>query len=341
MPIDFHAHWIPQGLADALRVRTAPPLLKSGPNGVEFFDCGFVSLPMPAGFDDMSIRLAEMDRHGITHGVLSLTTFYGVDTLPAPEAVPLCRAFNDAVASACREHHERFTGLAALPIADMHAALAEFERAIALPGMIGAMLPGDGFLSLKRAERFRPFFAAADRRHAVILVHYGRLPGDAEAPRIDASDNSQVRYGTLDMQARLSSNMITFCFTDFLATYPNVTVLSHNLGGNIAYELERMDHRTLMDLPAGTELPSKRFRGVRMLVDCNSFGARGIERAVEVFGADKIVLGTDGTEFGMKWSRDAIAQARITPAEKHAILDGNAEAVLARARARAGLAAAA
>ena len=138
--------------------------------------------------------------------------------------------------------------------------LAEFERTMALPGMVGAMLAGDGFLSLKRAERFRPILEAADRYGAIMLVHYGKIANDPEPIKVDSSDNGHPRVGTLDMQARLSQNMITFCLTDFLKSFPNVTVLSHNLGGNIPFEIERMDHRTMIDLPPGTELPSKKFR---------------------------------------------------------------------------------
>ena len=33
--------------------------------------------------------------------VLSLTTVYGIEQLPPAEALPLCQAFNDAVAKAC------------------------------------------------------------------------------------------------------------------------------------------------------------------------------------------------------------------------------------------------
>ena len=64
------------------------------------------------------------------------------------------------------------------------------------------------------------------------------------------------------------------------------------------------------------------------MVDCNSLGARSIERADDVHGAHRIVLGTDGTAFGMKWSADAIAEARIPEADKHAIVHGNAARVL-------------
>jgi predicted TIM-barrel fold metal-dependent hydrolase len=195
--------------------------------------------------------------------------------------------------------------------------------------MIGAVLPGDGFLSKKRAEKFAPLFEAANRRNAVFLVHYGKLPDDPEAPKVDASDNARDRYGTLDMQSRLSSNMVTFCMTDFLKPYPNVTVMSHNLGGNIPFEIDRMDHRTMCDRP-GEELPSRRVKAASILVDCNSLSGRAIELAVQVYGADKIVFGSDGTDFGMDWTQKAIAEARITEAEKRAIREENARRILAR-----------
>ncbi|HTW88351.1 MAG TPA: amidohydrolase family protein [Candidatus Binataceae bacterium] len=331
MAIDMHAHWIPKALSDVLRKRTERPKIGLTSDGQEFIDCELPSLRVPKGFDDLATRLADMERNGITHGVLSLSTVYGVEGLPLGESIALCRLYNDSISAACATHPERFSGLAALPGADLEAMRAELERALELPGMVGALLPGDGFLSVQRAERFRPLFEAAERHRSILLIHYGRLFDDPDAPRADTSDNAHARIGTLDMQARLSSNMITFCLSDFLADYPNVTVLSHNLGGNLPFEVERLDHRILVDRP-GDELPSRRIRAARVLVDCNSFGARAIERAVEVYGADRIVLGSDGTDFGMKWSRDAIAGARITEAEKQAILDGNAASALARVK---------
>ena len=164
----------------------------------------------------------------------------------------------------------------------------------------------------------------------MFLVHYGKIADDPDAPKIDKSDNPHSRIGTLDMQARISQNMITFCMTDFLKDYPNVTVLSHNLGGNIPFEIERLDHRSMLDRPQD-ELPSKRIREAKVLVDCNSLGARSIEMAMEIYGADRIVYGSDGTGFGMNWTNKAIAEARIGDEAKQAILYGNAERALGKA----------
>ena len=285
--------------------------------------------PVPAedALDTIEERLAMMDRHGIARGVLSLTPVMGVESLPIEDALPIARAVNDAAAEACAAHPDRFSALATLPVADIDAAAEEFDRVLCLPGIVGGLLPSDGFLSVQRAEKFRPLLDVAERHHAVVMVHYGNIADDPERPRPDLSDTKDLRIGTLDMQARLSSNMITFCMTDFLDDYPNVTVMSHNLGGNIPFEVERLDHRNLVD-HSDRPLPSISIRDSSVMVDCNSLGASSIERAVDVYGAHRIVLGTDGTDFGMKWSLDAIAESKLAQSDKEAILHGNAAAVL-------------
>lgn len=338
MAIDLHFHWGPKAFADVLRQRTSKPMIRRGDDGAEYFDSNFSSTRLPADFDDVNTRLAEMDKNGVARAVLSISPVTGIEALPLQESLPLAQAYNNAASDVCAAHPNRFSAFAILPVGNMTAAVAEFERVMDMPGMIGAVLPGDGFLSKKRAERFAPLFAAADRRGAIFLVHYGKLPDDPESPKIDASDNPHARYGTLDMQSRLSSNMLTFCMTDFLKPYPNVTVMSHNLGGNIPFEIDRMDHRTMCDRP-GEELPSIRVKTAPVMVDCNSLSARAIELAVQVYGADKIVFGSDGTDFGMEWTQNAIADARLSDAERRAILQGNAERILAQVNSRVAAAA--
>jgi predicted TIM-barrel fold metal-dependent hydrolase len=186
----------------------------------------------------------------------------------------------------------------------------------------------------------RPLLEVANRHHAVLFIHNGPRPGDA-CPKVSGdTDNARRRNGTLDMQASLSSVMVTLCMTDMLADYPDTTVVVHNLGGNIPFEIERMDHRCLLDTPE-EELPSSRFRKAKVYVDCNSFGAHSIEAAVRLYGAERIVCGTDGTEFGCDWTRKALAEAEIGDAAREQILHGNAAAMLARVTAAQGVRAAA
>ena len=87
--------------------------------------------------------------------------------------------------------------------------------------------------------------------------------------------------------------------------------------------------RCLLDTP-DEELPSSRFRKAKVYVDCNSFGPHAIEAAVRLYGAERIVCGTDGTEFGVDWTRKALAEAEIGEVAREQILHHNAAVLLAR-----------
>jgi predicted TIM-barrel fold metal-dependent hydrolase len=328
--IDMHAHWKPAEVADALRARTKEPRIGRDQDGVEVLMSRMGAQPLTSAFDDAETHLAQMDRLGVEKSVLSLLgTFCWIESQAPEVSGPLCRRVNDEFSAICQQHPGRFSAFAALPLTDMEAAAAELERALGLPGMIGAQLPGNYFLTRKDAEAVRPLLEVANRHRAVFLIHHGPRPGDAYPKVAGDTDNARRRNGTLDMQASLSSVMVTLCLTDILADYPEVSVQVHNLGGNIPFEIERMDHRSLLDTP-DEELPSSRFRNAKVYVDCNSFGPRAIEAAVALYGAERIVCGTDGSAFGVDWTRKALVDARIGEAAREQILHGNAAAMMAR-----------
>jgi predicted TIM-barrel fold metal-dependent hydrolase len=329
--IDMHAHWKPAEIADALRARSREPRIVRNQDGVEVLKAPRMGeTPLDQAFDDVEFHLGRMDRQGVEVSVLSLLgSFCWIEAQPVEVAVPLCQRVNDGFSAICQEHQGRFAAFAALPLTDMSAAVAELERAMGLPGVIGAQLPGNFFLTRTDAEAARPLLEVANRHRSVLLIHHGPRPGDA-FPKVGGdTDNARRRNGTLDMQASLSSVMVTLCLTDVLAAYPDVTMVVHNLGGNIPYEVERMDHRSMLDTPE-EELPSSRFRRAKVYVDCNSFGPRAIEAAVALYGAERIVCGTDGSAFGVDWTRKALAEAAIGEEAREAILHRNAAAMMAR-----------
>src|SRR4051812_9770729 len=328
--IDMHAHWRPAELADALRERTREPRIVRNPDGIEVLKTRMGEEPLSSAFDDVDTYLARMDRQGVSMSVLSLLgTACWIESQPLEVSIPLCRLVNDSLSRICQQHAGRFTAHAALPLVDISAAAAELDRSLGLPGMVGAQLPANGFLTGKAAEKMRPLLEVANRHRAFIFIHHGPLPGDAFPKIAGDTDNARRRNGTLDMQASLSSAMVTFCLTDFLAPYPDATIYLHNLGGNIPFEVERMDHRCLLDTPK-EELPSARFRRSKVCVDCNSFGPRAIEAGVRLYGPERIVCGTDGTEFGVNWTLKAIADAEISEEARECIRHRNAGAMLAR-----------
>jgi predicted TIM-barrel fold metal-dependent hydrolase len=328
--IDMHTHWRPAEVADALRARSREPRILRNQDGAEVLKSRMGDEPLATAFDDVAFHLGRMDRQGVETSVLSvLGSFCWIESQPVDVSGPLCRSVNDGFSAICAEHPGRFAAFAALPLTDMSAAASELERALGLPGVIGAQLPGNFFLTRADAEAVRPLLEVANRHRAMLLIHHGPRPGDAFPKVAGSTDNARRRNGTLDMQASLSSVMVTLCLTDVLAEYPDVTVVVHNLGGNIPYEVERMDHRSLLDTPE-EELPSSRFRKAKVYVDCNSFGPRAIEAAVSLYGAERIVCGTDGSAFGVDWTRKALEDARIGQDERELILRRNAAAMMER-----------
>lgn len=330
MSIDMHAHWIPETLADALRARSELPYIRNGDDGGEDVHVPRGPVAIRPGHADTGKRVSDSAGYGVEKQVLSTSGTFSdvVQCAPPDEAAELAQIFNDGLAAACRDHPGVLFGVAALPCADMAAAVAEFERVIGTPGIIGALLPGNGLLTQARAQAFQPVFVAVQKHGSHIMIHSGNRYEDFADHWAEQPDNANVRRGTLDMQAKLSSIMVTLCLTDFLDPYPDVTVQVHNLGGNIPYEIERMDHLSL-DRDPDTPPPSTRLD--RVVVDCNSFSAPALELAVDVYGAERIMMGTDGSNFGVEWSLRAIAEADIGEAARESIRSGNAQRLIAAA----------
>src|SRR5207302_9127010 len=144
MMIDMHAHWRPAEVADALRAGSREPRIVRNPDGAEVLKSGRMGeAPLADAFDDVDFHLARMDRQGVEVSVLSLLgSFNWIESQPADVSGPLCRIVNDGLSAICQEHSPRFAAYAALPLTDISAAAAELERALGLPGMIGAQIPG-------------------------------------------------------------------------------------------------------------------------------------------------------------------------------------------------------
>ena len=326
MIVDWHVHWLPPALADALRARRQPPRIVSGPEGerIEFYR---EMLPVTPDLIETGRRLAFMERHGVSREILSLPGLFGVDSLPTAQAAPLVRLFNDALAGLMAAHPSQFSGLAALPLADPAAAMEELARAMAQPGFTGLILPADGFLTRRDAEAWAPLLEAANAHRAHVFIHPGPVPAAAASATPDYGDNANLRHIVLDVQARLSAVTVTLTLTDFLDSFPDITVQVANLGGSVPMMVERMDHVSARRTP-DAPLPSSRLG--RIFVDTSSFGPRAIALAAATFGAGRVLLGTDHPIFDAARTLDAIRTSGLPEADIAGILGGNGRALLDR-----------
>lgn len=299
--IDFHCHWVPPALADALRARSAPPMIRVA-DGVERIIVYRELLPLLDDLIDMDRRIAFMDANSVDVQVLSFPGLFGVDSLPADEAAPLLELFNDALAAEIPARSGRLAGMAALPIADMDLCIQELRKGMNERGFVGAILPANGFVTQQQAAYFEPLLAEANTLGAHLFIHPGPMPG-ATAGGGNDEDNAPLRHIVLNVQALLSEVTMTVTMTDLLDPYPNVTVQVANLGGTMPFIIERLDHVVEQRQP-DAPLPSSRMN--RVYVDTSSFDTQGIEAAARVFGPDRVLFGSDCPIFSTERIQNAM-----------------------------------
>jgi predicted TIM-barrel fold metal-dependent hydrolase len=135
--------------------------------------------------------LRMLDAAGIRRGVvLSMAYTFADERKHVPDPDRRVREENDWTAGQIARSHGRLKGFCSInPLRD--AALAEFERCSRLPGMLGLKLHfGNSGVDLRdpaHRARVERMFAAANARHAAIVVHMRSrttLPYGAEFGRL-------------------------------------------------------------------------------------------------------------------------------------------------------------
>jgi predicted TIM-barrel fold metal-dependent hydrolase len=116
----------------------------------------------------------------------------------------------------------------------------------------------------------------------------------------------RMREGVTGIQNGLTEAAITLEFSGLLNAYPGVVVQVANLGGALAYYQGRWAHTEQRLFP---DRPSWDGRLQRILVDTGSLGAKAISFAAEVYGADRLLFGTDAPIYSQAQGADAFRAA--------------------------------
>ena len=220
------------------------------------------------------------------------------------------------------EAHDQYYGLGAIPIAaGGEEAAAEFERCLDI-GLHGG---GVDETDVEFTDpEFEPVFEVADRTGAPIFVHVPLLPN------VDYRLNA-----TLGREYELQKSICKLVHSGVLDSYPNLNLVYHHLGGNIAAMMGRIHlHADAGRWPLqDTMKPFPEFKAQledRIYVDtCGFFGYHApIRVALEEFPATQLLFGTD-----YPWEprdpeelaqlADSIAEAATQEAAER-ILGGNA-----------------
>lgn len=330
MAIDFHAHYIAPKLMEMLEARERDPRITHNSDGSSLYHMPVSTLPYSSLYYDMAERIEYLDHIGMEKQVISLPGLLGIDYLPIEQSLLMIKASNDDLAIQCERFPNRIYGLAALPLADPVEMLNELKRCVEEYGMLGAILPNNAFLSLEHANKYKPLYEYANERRLHMFIHPGwradEFPVLDTRPK-DDPDELLIARGALGVQHSVSLALITLLYTNFLDQFPNTTTHIANLGGTFPMVVERMYHTVEARFPNAKMPPSRK---ENLFFDTSSLGPRAIELAVEIYGSDKIIIGTDTPIFSAETALRVIDETKLGVDKKQQILRENAHKLLSR-----------
>jgi aminocarboxymuconate-semialdehyde decarboxylase len=171
---------------------------------------------------------------------------------------------------------------------------------------------------------FKPLLAELDRRHAVLYVH--PVGCGAGSPLIVESHLTWMVGAPVEDTVSIMQMILA----GIPSRYPHMKIINSHLGGALPMILQRADNQYGWAAPDSPEKPSTAAR--RMWYDTVGHGhPPALRAAVDSFGADRLLLGTDFPYESGDVFRTAVTyieQSGLDPEQARQILDGNALGVL-------------
>lgn len=229
--------------------------------------------------------LEQLEKSGIDRAVVSIPPPFFRQDLDAEETAEWVRAVNDGLAKVAAAEEE-FLPLAYLPLEHPELAIAEQRRLREQDGWVGYCASAGGRSVSLADPALAPLWRALDEDAALLLLHPGTSP--------DERLEEFYLHNLLGNPVETAIAAAQLVFGDVLPTHPRMRVLLVHCGGCVPDLVPRWDHGVATDragLKPLTEPPSTAVR--RFFVDCLVHDPGAIDRAIEVFGEDKIVLGSD------------------------------------------------
>ena len=199
----------------------------------------------PGGFDPRT-RLGVLDAEGIDAAVLYPGLALSLPAIHDPElAVASCRIYNDWIAEFCAADRRRLFGVAALPLQDPAAAVAEARRAVRELGLRGVFCrpnPLNGTFRQLHDEAFEPVWAALEELDVPLAFHPAGL---WDMPGTSRSMAGLMAPGTHHAVILFFDNYMTLAnlvYGGVLERHPRLRVGVLECGGGwIAHWMDRLD----------------------------------------------------------------------------------------------------
>jgi aminocarboxymuconate-semialdehyde decarboxylase len=234
---------------------------------------------------DAAVRLRECDEAGVDVQVIStVPVMFGYQR----QGDDLARFLNDHLASLCRGYPQRFIGLGTLPMQSPDLAVKELERCMGDLGLAGVQIGSHvNDWNLSDPALF-PVFARAAALGAAVFVHPWDMMGQERMQRYWLP-------WLVGMPAEVSLAICSVIFGGVLERLPSLRIAFAHGGGAFPGTLGRIEHafQSRPDLVAvDNPFPPSRYLK-RIYVDSLVHDPRALRLVLDVFGADRVALGSD------------------------------------------------
>ena len=271
-------------------------------------------------------RIADFEAMGLATQVVSPMPELLSYWLDLADAQPLIRFLNEHSAALCAESGGRLAGLAAVPLQDVDAAIAELRHAVEVLGLLGVEIGSNVNGTAIGDARFDPFFAACVALDVPVFVHALKPAGMERL--VGPAPLQQVLAYPTDVGLAAAS-VIT---GGLLQRLPGLRIAFSHGGGTLAMLLPRLQQGwqvfpALQDSIA--ESPREQAR--RLFYDTLVFDAPTLRHLVASFGDQALMLGTDYPfNFHERRPLERLAGAGLDAAVRDALAFGNARRFLGR-----------
>jgi aminocarboxymuconate-semialdehyde decarboxylase len=328
--IDMHTHVLDDATVKLMQKEIPSLGLKMAPYDADNAVCevaGVAYRPFPRGGHDIERRFKDMDAAEVDVHLLSVapqTWLYGQE---AAVGVAASAIQNDEIARLVKEHPERFSGIATLPMQAPDKAADELRRAMRKLGLHGAMIGSNiGGKNLDDPS-FEPLWAAAEELDAFMMIHPGNVAG---------ADRLRSYYLGNLIGNPLDTTIAGACliFGGVLERHPKLNFIMSHGGGFIPYQGGRWVHGwEVRPEPKVHVKHSPAPYLDRFLYDTILHAQAPLEFLISSVGANRVFLGSDYPyDMGTGECVRQVRAANISEADRDIILGGHAAKILSKKR---------
>ncbi|WP_105403996.1 amidohydrolase family protein [Neorhizobium sp. T7_12] len=323
--IDSHFHWWPRSIFEPLLKREGfPKAVVNARGGYTYHgaDGRRGTVASWKEWFDLDEQLAYMDSLGhdisVVCSIGPLSIYFS--ELSVEEGRDAALAWNEEMAWAQRRYPGRVWASAAIPMVDTRVAIEVLDDAVNRLGLMGVNLPGSvGKEGMIDDVRLEPFYERVAELGLPMFLH----PTDAVFADVMQGYNDALHL-SLGRVVEVSAAASRLILSGTMERHPGLKIVMSHTGGALPYQSGRMDKNSKT---AGLTKPVSHYLH-QMFTDTVSPHSAGQKFAIDYFGADNVMYGTDYPCWDPAVCLKLLDEIEMSAATKQKIFHDNAVRIL-------------